>query len=96
MTRPSVETTLPAPETDTPVLPPPPVNEIELAPEKVILPPFCAFAPVMPPALPIDVISPTASMRLPIPSARRADGTPPFGLLIEEPGVNWIRPPFSD
>jgi hypothetical protein len=48
-----------------------------------VLPPACALAAVMPPEPPI-----TAMMRLPAPSTKSAEGTPPPGIVSDEPGVN--------
>jgi len=53
-----------------------------------VLPPACALAAVMPPEPPIDRDRPSAMMRLPAPSTKSAEGTPPPGIVSDEPGVN--------
>jgi hypothetical protein len=43
---------------------------------------------VMPPEPPIDRERPSAIMRLPAPSAKSAEGTPPPGIVSDDPAVN--------
>ena len=77
-----------------PVFPPPPEN-VTAPPLSWILPPACALAAVMPPELPIDRVRPSAMMRLPAPSANKAEGMPPLDMVIVEVAVNWISPPAN-